>query len=88
MARGIPGQRSAGAKALGIEPVKEGGRFGNAKQQWLWELPAAECAQREHLLDESQKMLKNAEDAQQKEVSIFSEIEHLQQNSGIVEVEI
>lgn len=74
-------------KALGIEPVKEGGRFGATKQQWLWRLPA-EPAQRVHLQDESLKMLKNTEDAQQKEVSTFREIEHLQEKSGVVEVEI
>jgi putative DNA primase/helicase len=74
-------------KALGIEPSKEGGHFGATRQQWLWRLPA-EDAQREHLQGESLKMLKNAEDAQQKKVSTFREIEHLQQNPGVVEVEI
>ena len=74
-------------KTLGIEPAKEGGHFGATRQQWLWRLPA-EHAQREHLQGESLKMLKNAEDAQQKEVSTFREIEHLQQNPGAVEVEI
>ncbi len=74
-------------KALGIEPAKEGGHFGTARQQWLWKLPA-EHAQREHLQGRSLKMLKSAEDAQQKEVSTFREIEHLQHNPGVVEVEI
>ena len=74
-------------KALGIEPAKEGGHFGATRQQWLWRLPT-EHAQREHLQGESLKMLKNAEDAQQIEVSTFREIEHLQQNPGAVEVEI
>lgn len=74
-------------KALGIEPVKEGGHFGTNKQQWVWRMPA-EDAQPEHLQADSLKMLKNAEDAQQKKVSTFREIEHLQQNPGTVEVEI
>ena len=74
-------------KALGIESAKEGGHFGATKQQWLWRLPA-EHAQRERLQGKSLKMLKNAEDAQQKEVSTFRQIEHLQGNSEVVEVEI
>jgi putative DNA primase/helicase len=74
-------------KALGIDPIKEGGHFGAARQQWLWRLPA-EGAQREHLQGESLKMLKNAEDAQQKGVSTFREIAHLQENSDVAEVEI
>jgi putative DNA primase/helicase len=65
-------------KALGIEAVKEGGFFGKTtKQQWVWRLPA-EDAQRERLQGESLKMLKTAEDAQQKKVSTFREVEHLQ----------
>lgn len=74
-------------KTLGINPVKEGGHFGLAKQQWLWRLPA-EGAQDEHLQSDPLKVLKNTEDAQQKRVSTFSEIEHLQQDGGVVEVEI
>lgn len=74
-------------KTLGIEPAKEGGHFGTTKQQWLWRLPV-EHAQREHLQGESLKMLKSAEDAQQKEVSTFRKIEHLQEKPGAVEVEI
>ncbi len=83
-------------KALGIEAVKEGGFFGKTtKQQWVWRLPA-EDAQRERLQGESLKMLKSAEDAQQKKVSTFREIEHLQGedpeacdlDEDIVEVEI
>ncbi len=74
-------------KALGIEPVKEGGHFGATRQQWLWRRPV-EHAHREHLQGESLKMLKNAEDAQHKEVSTFREIEHLQEEPGAVEVEI
>ena len=74
-------------KALGIEPTKEGGHFGATRQQWLWRLPA-EHAQREHLQDESLKMLKNAEDAQQKEVSTFMEIEHLQDGTDLMEGEL
>lgn len=78
-------------KALGIEIRKEGGSFGGGKQQWVWALPSAELAQGaqfEHLQGESLKMLKTAEDAQQKEVSTFRNLEHLQGDSGAVEVEI
>jgi putative DNA primase/helicase len=67
-------------KALGIEPVKEGMKAG-----WVWRMPGQEAAK---AILENAKMLKNAEDAQQKEVSTFGEIEHLQQNPGAVEVEI
>jgi putative DNA primase/helicase len=83
-------------KAMGVEAVKEGGFFGKTtKQQWVWRLPA-EDAQREHLQGESLKMLKSAEDAQQKNVSTFREVEHLQgedpeaggMDEDIVEVEI
>jgi putative DNA primase/helicase len=75
-------------KALGIEPMKEGGRFGTTRQQWLWHLPA-EDAHAEHLLGESQKVLKNAEDAQQKKVSTFWKTEHLlgETDGDIIEAE-
>ena len=59
-------------KSLGIVPKKEGGRFGSSKQQWLWQLPV------ESNHGESLKMLKNVEDAQQKKVSTFRQIERLQ----------
>lgn len=76
-------------KALGVEAVKEGGHFGGTRQQWVWRMPAAaEHAQAERLQGESLKVLKNAEDAQQKEVSAFRDIEHLQGATGIVEVEV
>jgi putative DNA primase/helicase len=75
-------------KTLGIEAIKEGGHFGNGKQQWMWKLPVTEGAQTEHLQADSLKVLKNAEDAQQKELSTFREIEHLQKEPGAVEVEI
>lgn len=67
-------------KALGIEPVKEGMKAG-----WVWRMPGQEAAK---AIPENVKMLKNAEDAQQKEVSTFGEIEHLRSESGAVEVEI
>jgi len=59
-------------KALGIGPVKEGGHFGGAKQQWVWRLPA-ENVQGEHLQNGMLKMLNK------KKVSTFREIEHLQE---------
>jgi putative DNA primase/helicase len=78
-------------KALRIEIRKEGGSFGGGKQQWVWALPdteLAQVAQREHLQGESLKMLINTEDAQQEVVSTFRNIEHLQGDSGAIEVEI
>lgn len=74
-------------KALGIESVKEGGRFGASNQRWVWRLPP-EHAQGEHLQRQSLKMLKNTEDVQQNKVSTFRKSEHLQANSDDVEVEI
>ncbi|MGX2042250.1 AAA family ATPase [Methylocaldum sp. MU1018] len=67
-------------KALGIEAVKEGMKGG-----WVWRMPGQEAAK---AILENAKMLKNAEDAQQKKVSTFGEIEHLRGNPGAVEVEI
>lgn len=60
-------------KALGLEAVKDGMKGG-----WTWRLPAQESA----------KVLKNPEDAQQKEVGTFGKPEHLRGASGTVEVEI
>lgn len=67
-------------KALGIEPSKEGMKAG-----WVWRMPGQEATK---TILESAKVLKKHEDAQQKEVSTFREIEHLQSCSGVVEVEI
>jgi putative DNA primase/helicase len=67
-------------KALGVEAVKDGMKGG-----WLWQMPGQEAAK---AILENAKMLKNAEDAQQKEVSTFGEIEHLRDDPGAVEVEI
>lgn len=64
-------------KALGVEAVKQGGHFGNSKQQWVWRLPP-----------EDLKVLTNTEDAQQKELSTFKKTEHLQRSENVVEVEI
>lgn len=50
-----------------------------------WRMPGQEAAK---AILENAKMLKNAEDAQQKKVSTFGEIEHLRGNPGAVEVEI
>lgn len=72
---------------LGIVAKKEGGRFGEDKQQWVWRLPVGDdravCFQADR-----QKVLKNAEDAQQNSVSTFREFEHLQGETDLVEVEI
>jgi len=67
-------------KALGIEATKKGMRGG-----WVWRMPGQEAAR---AILENAKMLKNPEDAQQKKVSTFGEIEHLRNDSGVVEVEI
>jgi len=67
-------------KALGIEPAKEGMKAG-----WVWRMPGQDAAK---AILENAKMLKIPEDAQQKEVSTFGEIEHLRNDPGAVEVEI
>ena len=67
-------------KSLGVEAVKEGMKGG-----WIWRLPGQETA---NTSCNKTKMLKNIEDAQQKEVGAFGKIEHLRDESGIVEVEI
>ena len=67
-------------KALGIEPVKEGMKAG-----WIWRIPGQATAR---AILNSSKTLKNPEDAQQKEVSTFREIEHLWNVPGVVEVDI
>jgi hypothetical protein len=55
-------------KALGIKAEKQGGFFGGQaeSQKWVWTLP------------EGLKVLKNPEGAHTKDLSAFSEIEHLQ----------
>ncbi len=63
-------------KALGIEPAKEGMKSG-----WVWRMPRQEA----HGIP---KVLKFPEDAQQNSVSTFGVIEHLQDGSATVEVEI
>jgi putative DNA primase/helicase len=60
-------------KDLGVSAAK-----GGMKAGWMWCLPG----------QHSVKVLKNPEDAQQKEVSTFGESEHLRGPSGAVEVEI
>jgi hypothetical protein len=66
-------------KELGVESVKEGGRFGQIKQQWVWVLPSAE----------NQNVLKNPTSCPQKSVSTFTESEHLQTVPGDeIEVEL
>ncbi|SFN53857.1 AAA family ATPase [Dokdonella immobilis] len=54
---------------LGVITRKDGGHFGEGPQQWLWELSDD---------PETLKVLKNPEGAQQKNVSTFSKVEHLQ----------
>jgi putative DNA primase/helicase len=66
--------------ALGIESEKEGMKGG-----WVWRMPDREAAK---AIPQNAKVPKNAEDAQQIEVSAFGKIEHLQNESGVVEVEI
>jgi len=60
-------------KLLGIEAVKSG-----MKGEWFWQMPGQEAAR---AILESAKVLKNSEDAQQKEVSTFAKIEHLREES-------
>ena len=67
-------------KALGIEPAKAGMKGG-----WVWAMPGPDASK---VIRGNAKMLKNSEDAQQEEVSIFGEIEHLRADPGVVEVEI
>ena len=67
-------------KALGIEPAKEGMKAG-----WVWRMPGQGAAK---AILENAKMLKGVEDAQQKEVSTFGEIERLRNDPSTVEVEI
>lgn len=55
-------------KALGIAAVKEGGRFGEKEQRWVWKLPRSpEDAQ------ETQKMLKKKHEHLLGSVNIFRE---------------
>jgi putative DNA primase/helicase len=67
-------------KALGIEPVKEGMKAG-----WVWRMPGQKATR---VILANAKMLKNPEDAQQKEVSTFLETERLRGDPGTVEVEL
>lgn len=67
-------------KALGIDAVKEGMKGG-----WVWRMPGQEAGK---AILENAKMLKNSEDAQQKETSAFGKIERLQNDDGAVGVEI
>jgi putative DNA primase/helicase len=67
-------------KALGIEPAKE-----SMKAGWVWRMPGQDAAK---AIIENAKMLKGVEDAQQKEVSTFGEIERLRNDPSAVEVEI
>jgi len=60
-------------KALGVEAVKDGMKGG-----WLWQMPGQGAAR---AILESAKALKNAEGAQQNEMSAFGEVEHLQEKS-------
>ena len=62
-------------KALKIEAVKEGMKAG-----WVWRMSTEGAG--------NAKMLKIAEDAQQKELSTFGKVEHLRGDSDYVEVEI
>lgn len=74
-------------KALGVESVKEGGRFGGAPQQWLWRLPI-EGSQPDDIQREQLKMSKKSEHAQQILLDTLKNSGRLQQSSGVIEVEI
>jgi putative DNA primase/helicase len=64
------------AKAeMGVEAVKVG-----MKDGWIWRMPGQEAAQ---AILESAKALKNVEDAQQKVMSAFGEVEHLRDESEL-----
>lgn len=58
-------------KALGVEPAKEGMKAG-----WIWRMPEQRAAK---TILKNAKTLKNAEDAQHREVSTFGEIEQIQE---------
>ncbi len=58
-------------KALGVKPVKNGMKAG-----WIWRMPEQEVAK---TILRNPKTLKNAEDAQQRVVSTFGGIEHIQE---------
>jgi hypothetical protein len=73
-------------KDLGVESIKVGGSFSEEKQQWVWQLPEKNSPERNNA--DSLKVIKIVEDAQQNNVSIFREFEHLQGNSNVVAVEI
>lgn len=75
-------------KALRIEPIKEGGYFGGAKQQWIWRLPVAEDVPGKPHPGEPLNVLKIPEDAQQNSVSIFKNVVHLQGDTRSIEVDI
>jgi len=76
------------ASELKVEKQKDGMNGG-----WVWRLPGHEAAEAilakaaEASLEQT-KVLNNSEDAQQEEVRPFEEFEHLQDESGAVEVEI
>lgn len=67
-------------KALGVEATKEGMKGG-----WAWQMPTQEAMQP---AISNVKVLKKIEDAQQKLMGTFEEIEHLHGGTEIVEVEI
>lgn len=75
-------------KALCIEAVKEGGHFGPTKQRWVWRRPIAEDVQVERVQHNCLKALESPENAQEQAMNTFQALEHLQQDDGIVEVEI
>jgi putative DNA primase/helicase len=58
-------------KVLGVEPAKEGMKAG-----WVWRMPGQQAAKS---ILKNAKMLRNSEDAQQREVSTFGEIDHIQE---------
>lgn len=57
-------------RSLGIKAVKEGGAFGDGKQQWLWRLPDSGVAEGAH---RAQKVLIKNREHLQENLSTFSE---------------
>jgi putative DNA primase/helicase len=78
-------------EGLSIQSHKEGGNFGADKPRWIWILPSAEDAQGDQTQRHQHKStssLSQSEDVQQKKMSPFSNLEHLQGDEDLVEEEL